>query len=280
MVENGNISFKAQKDSLSYARVKGTPQNDSFTVYLEELRTLSSMSRSMNEDFRRANDAGDSAAMDALREEYMELQERGKTFELDFVRENPSALISALVLEKLLLAKSVPVKKASTLFETFSDEIKSTQPGKRLTELLKTAKATAVGERAPEFSGPSPDGSELVLNEVKGKLTLIDFWAAWCKPCRMENPNIVSVYQKYKDKGFDVLGVSLDRKREDWLAAIESDGLDWNHISNLQYFQDPIAKLYNINAIPAAFLIDENGVIVAKDLRGAALEEKVAELLN
>src|SRR5690606_7847244 len=143
-------------------------------------------------------------------------------------------------------------------------------------------KSTEIGAVAPGFSAPTPDGDLLALSDVtsKSKLTLVDFWAAWCRPCRMENPNIVSVYEKYKDKGFNVLGVSLDNKAEDWKRAIEADGLLWNHISNLQRFQDPIARLYNINAIPAAFLLDENGVIVARDLRGPALEEKVAELLN
>jgi len=280
ILENGDIRFKAQQDSLSFADLKGTLQNELFMDYLEESRTLSSMSRSMNEEFRKANAARDTVAVMALREEYMELQERAKNYELEFVKENPNALISALVLEKFLTAKTVPVQQIDSLFQSFSPEIKSTKPGKRIIELLKNAKATAIGTQAPEFSGPTPDGDQLALNEVKGKVTLIDFWAAWCKPCRMENPNIVSVYQKYKDKGLNVVGVSLDRKKEDWLNAIESDGLEWNHISHLQYFQDPIAQLYNVNAIPAAFLLDENGVIIAKDLRGPALEEKVAELLN
>ena len=115
---------------------------------------------------------------------------------------------------------------------------------------------------------------------MKGKLTLVDFWAAWCRPCRAENPNIVKVYEKYHDKGFNVIGVSLDRKAEDWKKAIADDGLAWNQVSNLAYFNDPIAKLYNVDAIPAAFLLDENGIIVAKNLRGDALEETVSELLN
>ena len=113
----------------------------------------------------------------------------------------------------------------------------------------------------------------LALNDVKGKVTLVDFWAGWCRPCRAENPNIVAVYEKYKDKGLNVLGVSLDRNRDLWLQAIEEDNLQWSHVSNVQYFQDPIARLYNINAIPAAFLLDENGIIIAKDLRGLIKEE-------
>jgi thiol-disulfide isomerase/thioredoxin len=113
-----------------------------------------------------------------------------------------------------------------------------------------------------------------------GKVTLIDFWAAWCKPCRAENPNVVSAYKKYHDKGLNIIGVSLDRSAEDWKKAIADDGLIWNQVSHVAYFEDPIAKLYGVDAIPAAFLLDENGVIVAKNLRGSQLEEKVAELLQ
>ena len=146
--------------------------------------------------------------------------------------------------------------------------------------MVETEKRTKIGAVAPDFSGPTPEGKQLALNEIKGKITLIDFWAGWCKPCRMENPNIVSVYDKYKDKGLEIIGVSLDRDRNQWLQAIEDDGLEWNQVSNVQYFQGPIAQLYNIQAIPAAFLLDENGVIIAKDLRGPALEAMVAQLLN
>ncbi len=280
ILENGEISFSAQIDSLSFARLRGTPQNDLFMNYLEENRTLAAMSRSMNDDFRKASAAKDTAAVEALREEYFELQERAKNFEIDYMKANPNALISVLILEKVIGGKVLPLEEIETLFDALTPEIKATKPGKRVKEQLERAKNTAIGTMAPEFSGPTPQGAQLALNDVKGKVTLIDFWAAWCKPCRLENPNIVSVYQKYKDKGLHVVGVSLDRKKEDWLTAIDSDGLDWNHVSHLQYFQDPIAQLYNVNAIPAAFLLDENGVIVAKNLRGPELEAKVAELLN
>ena len=119
----------------------------------------------------------------------------------------------------------------------------------------------------------------MALNEVMGKVTIVDFWAAWCKPCRAENPNVVRVYNKYKDQGLSILGVSLDRNANDWKKAIEDDGLAWHHVSNVQYF-DEIAKLYNVDAIPATFILDENGIIVAKDLRGASLDAKIGELLQ
>ncbi|WP_350285723.1 TlpA disulfide reductase family protein [uncultured Croceitalea sp.] len=280
IVENGTISFRAQKDSLAFSKVKGTAQNEMFMDYLDESRTISSMSRSMNEEFSNARMQRDSAVMNSLREEFMELQERAKTFELDFVKKNPSALISVLILDKVVSTKALPTNEIQELFDALTPEIKATIPGKRIKEQLDKLKTTEVGAVAPDFSAPTPSGEVLALNEIKGKVTLIDFWAAWCRPCRAENPNIVSVYEKYKDKGLQIVGVSLDRKAEDWTKAIQDDNLTWNHVSHLQYFQDPIAQMYGVNAIPAAFLIDENGVIIAKNLRGNALEQKVAELLN
>lgn len=279
ILENGTITYKGQKDSLMFANAEGTPQNKLFANFLTEQRKIQQMAQSINGEMRIANQTRDTATLNSLREEYFELQEKSKDFNKDFIKDNPNALISALLLDNLLKTKAIPSNEARELFEAFTPELKQSKPGKQLSKQLAAMVATEIGASAPKFSGPTPDGKILALNDVKGKLTLVDFWAAWCRPCRAENPNIVSVYKKYKDKGFNVVGVSLDRKSEDWLKAIEADSLAWNHVSNLQYFNDPIAKMYNVNAIPAAFLLDENGVIVAKDLRGPALEEKVAELL-
>ncbi len=280
ILENGEISFSAQKDSLGYSELAGSAQNDLFMEFLNESRRLGAMSRSMNDDFSQARMKQDTAMMESLRSEYLELQEKYNNYELDFVKEHPEALISAMILDKVVSTKALPVNEIEELYEKLSEDIKSTNPGKKVKAQLDKLKTTAIGSTAPNFSAPTPEGAPLALADVKGKVTLIDFWAAWCRPCRAENPNIVAVYEKYKDKGLNVVGVSLDKKAEDWKQAIADDGLAWNHVSNLQHFQDPIAQLYGINAIPAAFLLDENGVIIAKNLRGPALEAKVAELLN
>ncbi|WP_190808818.1 TlpA disulfide reductase family protein [Flagellimonas sp. S3867] len=280
VLENEDIDVKFQKDSLRFAKIKGTVQNDLFMSFQEESIKLQDQFNSMRDDMRSASQQQDTATVTALREEFLELQEEAKNFQISFPKENPNALISAHILGNLMAQKVISEDEVKEIFESFTPEIKQSEPGERLKEQLDKLKTTQIGGVAPEFSAPTPDGGTLALSEVKGKVTLIDFWAAWCRPCRMENPNIVSVYNKYHDKGLNVIGVSLDARAEDWKKAIEADGLDWNHISNLKRFQDPIAQLYNINAIPAAFLLDENGVIVAKDLRGPALEAKVAELLN
>lgn len=141
-------------------------------------------------------------------------------------------------------------------------------------------KLTAIGQPAPEIALPNPDGKVVALSSMRGRYVLVDFWAKWCGPCRQENPNVVRAYQKYKDKGFTVFGVSLDRNREDWLQAIKEDNLTWTHVSDLKYWQSEAAKTYNITGIPFSVLLDPNGVIIGKNLRGAALEQKLEEIFR
>ncbi len=287
ILENGEIMMKAQKDSLGMAEVTGTPQNEVFVDYMEKSKELTQRAQSIQQDMQQANMSRDTATAISLRDEMMELQETYKDFEIDYIKTHPDALISALLIERAIGTGAVTSEEAQDMYDALSPEIKETKTAKGILEKLEAQKKaeeneknTSIGAKAPEFSAPDPEGNQLALADVLGKVTLVDFWAAWCKPCRAENPNVLAVYNKYHDKGLNIIGVSLDRTADAWKEAIEDDGLTWNHVSNVAYFNDPIAKLYNVNAIPAAFLLDENGVIVAKNLRGPALEAKVAELLN
>ncbi|SMP24636.1 Peroxiredoxin [Algoriphagus winogradskyi] len=150
----------------------------------------------------------------------------------------------------------------------------------QIKQQLDEMRALSMGQIAPEIELPNPEGEIIKLSDLRGKYVMIDFWAAWCKPCREENPNVVRLYNEYNEKGFEVFGVSLDRTKEAWVDAIAEDGLTWTQVSDLQYFNSAAAELYQINAIPATYLIDPDGKIIGKDLRGPSLEAKLAEIFD
>ncbi|MEL7119736.1 MAG: TlpA disulfide reductase family protein, partial [Bacteroidota bacterium] len=164
----------------------------------------------------------------------------------------------------------------------YIEEYSEAQPtiANTLNQLIEQQRAFMIGGVAPDFSQNTPKGEAMKLSDLRGKVVLVDFWASWCGPCRRENPNVVRLYNQYKEQGFDILGVSLDRDKSRWLGAIEKDGLTWNHVSDLKGWQNAVAKMYNVSSIPQTLLIDQEGRILAKNLRGPALEQKLAEIFS
>ena len=282
--ENEPITATVYKDSLRSSKVEGGKSNELFNDYVSEIKSLRAEMQKMVEQYQANNPnlRQNPALMQEIQQKQKELQENNTGKFQKMISENPQSLVSALILSDMMNGKSLSTNEFKELFENLDEEVKNSEIGKQLNETIQKATATAVGSKAPEFSAPTPEGEQLALKDALGKITIVDFWASWCKPCRIENPNVVKLYNEYHDKGLNIIGVSLDKngQKDKWLKAIEDDGLTWQHVSNLQYWQDPVAQLYNVRSIPATFILDENGVIIAKDLRGEALRAKVSEMLD
>lgn len=285
VLENQKITITAYKDSLQASKIGGSYNNDELTKFNKEFENFQkkiNKFQTVNSDaFMAAQQANDTETMTKISEDYMALEKEFTVFTNAYVTENPNSFVTLMLLAQMVNNPDADFTKVKADAEALAPELKSTKIGLEIQEKLKSLSSTSVGQMAPDFSAPNPEGKIVSLKESLGKVTLIDFWASWCGPCRRENPNVVALYNEFHDKGFNIIGVSLDKedKKDEWIKAIEVDKLTWTQISNLKFWQDPIAKQYNVQGIPATFLLDAEGRIVAKNLRGAELRAKVAELL-
>lgn len=195
-----------------------------------------------------------------------------------FIKENPGSLVPAYVLYRDFSYRLSPEEIKENL-KLLDPKLANTPYVAVLKDLVNTLTSVGIGKKAPDFEGTTPEGKSIKLSASFGKYLLLDFWASWCGPCRRENPNLVKAYQKYHDKGFDIFAVSLDKNKEAWLKGIKDDQLGWTHVSDLAFWNSAPARLYGVRAIPANVLIDPNGVIVGRNLRGEDLDKKLGELL-
>lgn len=276
-LDNSNVKVVANKDSLRSTQITGSPTQDIFKGYLKELERINKEVAKLQESYQSAMASRnvDKAKKDSI--DYIATIENMKVFTKNFVKEHNNSVVSAY-LTLAQLAQQIEGPELDSIIAKFPAEISQSEYVIKLKEIAEGMKKTAIGVLAPDFTMNDPQGKPISLSSLKGQVVMIDFWASWCGPCRMENPNVVKLYQQYHDKGFEILGVSLDRTQEEWVKAIADDQLTWLHVSDLQFWQNTAARLYSVNAIPQTYLLDKEGKIIAKGLRSEQLAAKLNEL--
>lgn len=285
--ENVELSGNALDFYQSY-EVEGSEGSSKLRYLDQRLRADYNKTDSLRKAFQAYQQQGHTR-LDSIAQSidgvFQAMQAEKRQFVLGFIEENATSLVALSAVQSLNPAQDLDV------FETVAENLAVVFPESDYVKKFKTqlidirskqqaAGRTEIGAKAPEMVLKTPEGETIKLSDFRGKITMIDFWASWCKPCRMENPNVVKVYNKYKNKGFEIFGVSLDQDGQKWVDAIAQDGLTWKHGSELKFWQSSFVPAYNLDGIPMTYLLDENGIIIAKGLRGEQLEQKLKEIFG
>lgn len=278
-VENSKISITGSMDSINKLVIVGSKSNDEFKAFVDQKNALNMKRRALFERYNMAQKAGDKAEMEKINAEYDSLDVTDMNNSKNFVKNNPKSFVAPLVLW-MDLSYNLDAKELESYVNGFDTSILKSNLVPLIKSRIDVLKKVEIGQPAPDFTMNDAEGKPVTLSSLYGKYLLIDFWASWCNPCRQENPNVVATYKEYHPKGFNIIGVSFDRDKESWLKAIKDDKLNWTQVSDLQFWNNAAGKLYGIQSIPSNVLLDPKGVIIAKNLRGEDLKNKLKELLK
>ncbi len=276
-VENSQISVSGATLNRDSVTISGSSIQDALTKFNQGQEGFYKEIDKMETDYMAAREIEDTATMNQIDLDYDAVSEKISEYIVEYIAGNTSSVIAPYLAVSNLLNDFTANQIDSTL-NTFSKDIKDSKYIVSMQERSAKMRTTEVGAVAPLFTQNDPEGNPISLESLRGNYLLIDFWASWCGPCRKENPNVVAAYNKYHDMGFDILGVSLDDNGENWVAAIDKDGLTWPQVGDLNGWANEVGQLYGVNSIPHSILLDEDGVIIAKNLRGEDLHEKLEEV--
>lgn len=279
-VENAAMTVTGSADSLDKVVVTGSLSHDEYSALNKEINVIAEKYMAMYQESQAAVASGDTAKGRQLMEEVEKLYESTNTMREDFVKNHPASYVSPVILSQIQYGKEV--EELEALVGVLDPKLDSVTNVINIRKQIEKLKLVAVGQVAPDFTQNDVNGNPVSFSSIysQNKLTLLDFWAAWCGPCRAENPNVVAVFNEFNAKGFTVFGVSLDREKEAWLKAIADDKLAWTQVSDLAYWQNAAAQTYAIQSIPSSLLVDQTGKIVAKNKRGDELRAFVADYLK
>ena len=279
-LENGKISMLITKDSVKQAQITGTPLQDEFNYFQNQLsKHLTNKTAELENAYDEANKKKNQKAVDSLDKAFEALDVQQKQLVIEYAKSHPGSILSAFEIYANFLY-NFRLGQLDSAYQLLDPITRVSYFGKQIQNTIAKTKLTSVGSPAPDFSNNDANGKPISLSSFKGDYVLLDFWASWCGPCRRENPAIVKAYQQFHNKGFNIFGVSLDDTKADWLAAIKKDGLSWTQVSELKGWDADVVSLYGIKAIPMNFLLDKNGVIIARGLRGDELSAELQKLLH
>ena len=276
-VENSQISVSGATLNRDSVTISGSSIQDALTKFNQGQEGFYKEMDKMEIDYMAAREIEDTAKMNQIDLDFNVVFDKINDYIVKYIGDNTSSVLAPYLLVSYLANDFTADQMDSTL-KTFSKEIIDSKYVLKTQEISAKMRTTEVGAVAPLFAQNDPEGNPISLESFRGEYLLIDFWASWCGPCRNENPNVVAAYNKYHAMGFDILGVSLDDNTEKWIAAVDKDALDWTHVSDLKGWANEVGQLYGVNSIPHSILLDKNGVIIAKNLRGEELHKKLEEI--